>query len=80
LSASLSYLNSNYGDAIFRENPLATPVNRTDHTWEGSLVATYIYTQWLTTSASYNLHTNNSTIPTVDFTDNVFSLSVGLRY
>jgi polysaccharide biosynthesis protein VpsM len=80
LSASLGYLNSNYGDAIFREDPLATPVNRTDHTWEGSLVATYIYTQWLTTSASYNLHTNNSTIPTVDFTDNVFSLSVGLRY
>jgi polysaccharide biosynthesis protein VpsM len=80
LSASLSYLNSNYGDAIFRENPLATPVNRTDHTWEGSLVATYIYTQWLTTSASYSLHNNNSTISSVDFTDNVFSLSVGLRY
>ncbi len=80
LSASLGYLNSSYGDAIFREDPLATPVNRTDHTWEGSLVATYIYTQWLSASASYNLHNNNSTISTVDFTDNVFSLSVGLRY
>ena len=79
LGTSVGYLDASYGAAVFRTTGTA-PAQRTDHSWEGAFNATYIFTEWLTTSLSYNLRHNRSTIPGLDFASNVFSLSASFRY
>jgi hypothetical protein len=57
-----------------------TPSGRTDRIWEGKLSASYNYTVWLFTSASYTAQRNRSTLTAADFVDNLLSLTMGLRY
>ena len=56
------------------------PQARTDRLWEGTFSASYLITEWFSTSASYLLRKNNSTLSSVEFSDNVMSLTLGLKY
>ncbi len=79
MSAKVSYLINDYGPTVFRTD--ATVVTeRLDHLWEADLTATYLFTDWFSTSASYNFRKNSSTEPVAEFTSNIMALSMGLRY
>ncbi|MEJ1972681.1 MAG: outer membrane beta-barrel protein [Lacunisphaera sp.] len=79
LSATASYANNEYGAGVFRPDQVA-PQERTDHLWSGTFTASYLFTEWFSTSASYLLRDNGSTIPSVEYSDNVLSLTLGLKY
>ena len=57
-----------------------TTGQRTDDYVEGSLGVTYVINQWVRVDGNYAYRNNSSKIASSDFTNNVFSLSVSLRY
>ena len=79
MSAAVVYYDNDYGSGVFRPDQIE-PAARTDHLWEGNLTASYLFTDWFSTSAAYYLRNNNSTLPDVEFNSNVLSLSLGLKY
>jgi hypothetical protein len=56
------------------------PEERTDRLWEGGLTASYLFNKWVSTSADYSLRRSTSTVPSVEFSRNVLSLRLGLKY
>ena len=79
LKASVAYLDNEYGAGVFRPDQVVPQV-RTDHTWESTLSASYLFTDWFSTTAAYVFQQNNSTLPSVEYSNNVLSLSLGLKY
>jgi hypothetical protein len=79
LGASLAWNDNEYGLGVFRSDQVQ-PLERTDHLWEGGLNASYLFTEWFSTSATYSLRHTASTIPGVGFSQNVLSLTLGLKY
>ena len=79
LGAHVSWLDNEYGPAVFRTDTVK-PDERTDHTWEADISATYLINDWFSTSASYLLRHNRSTLQAVDFSSNVVGLTMGLKY
>jgi hypothetical protein len=67
-SASLTYQNVGY------------PANRTDNNISGTVSATYIFSKKINTTLSYSLNNNYSNLSAAEFTDNILSLDIGLRY
>ena len=80
VGANLGYLENEYGADVFLPGSAPASSGRIDHIWEGRLSASYLYSAWLSTSASYTAQRNRSTLTDADFVDNLLSLSVGLRY
>ena len=78
--ASLSYQDSDYGPAFFRLGNLPAITIRQDRFWEGDFTATYIFTNWLTLTADYSVRDNHSTLPGAKYSDDILSLTLGLRY
>jgi hypothetical protein len=69
-----------YGPQVFLlQNTLVTG-NRKDTLLIADLQLTYIYSRWLSSTAAYFFRNDHSTISTIDFSDNIFSLSVNLSY
>jgi hypothetical protein len=66
-SAGLTYQNVGYP-------------TRTDNNISGTVSATYIFSTKINTTLSYSLNNNYSTLSVADFTDNILSLDVGLKY
>jgi hypothetical protein len=80
LGATLGYQNNAYGPAVFNVGGAPLAAERTDRYWVGNFFVSYLYSEWLSTSASYGLRDNHSTIEPLGFSDNIFSLSIGLKY
>jgi hypothetical protein len=80
VGTSLTYRSVDYGTAVFTVANFAAGTRRKDDYWEGGLDATYNYSQWLTASAYYTLRNNRSTVPGVEFSNNILGLILGLRY
>jgi polysaccharide biosynthesis protein VpsM len=77
----ITYRRVAYGPNVFTKTPAPPPtVARNDNYWECSLLATYIHSAWLSTSAEYTLSANRSTLPGPRYSGNVLSLLVGWRY
>jgi hypothetical protein len=78
--ATLSYLNSTYGPSVFSLANIPVTIIRKDNYWEGSLMASYLFTRWLSASLEYTFHNNHSTQTAAEYSNNVFSFNLGLRY
>jgi hypothetical protein len=80
IGADLAYRTVDYGSAVYTPPPYNLPLRRKDNYWESGLTVSYLYSQWLTASANYMHRNNQSTISGAEFSDNVLSLMLGLRY
>jgi len=80
IGESINYQILDYGPQVFLLNNSPITQERRDDYWTGNLHLTYIYSRWLTASAGYTARNDHSTISLIDFADNVFSLTMGLRY
>jgi polysaccharide biosynthesis protein VpsM len=79
-SSGLTYRTDDYGAAVFDPRN-TTPANvRKDNYWVGSFAATYVFSSWLSFTADETYRTNRSSIEAVQFTNNIISLSLNLRY
>lgn len=80
VGTSLTYRTVDYGTAVFTLDNFPEAIRRKDDYWEGGLQITYLYSQHLSASANYTYRTNQSTVPAVDFSDNILGLMLSLRY
>jgi hypothetical protein len=80
MGANVSYRDVDYGDAIFNVENVILSAHRRDHYWETSLMASYIFSTWLSATADYTFRTDRSTLPGIEFSNNLMSLTLGLRY
>ena len=80
IGTNLAFRSVDYGTAEFTLNNIATSARRKDDYWEGSLDVTYLWSQWLSASANYTVRSNRSTLPAVEFSNNILGLILGLRY
>jgi len=70
----------NYGPQVFFvQNTLPTG-NRKDSLATANIYLTYIYSRWLSGSLAYTFRNDHSTISAIDFSDDVFGLSLNLSY
>jgi hypothetical protein len=77
---SLSEQLVDYGPQVFFvQNTLPTG-NRKDNLGTVNLHLSYIYSRWLTGTIAYTFRNDHSTISAIDFSDDVFSLTLGLSY
>ena len=79
-SAGLSYRRDAYGQPLFDPTQPASLLMREDSYWQSDLVVSYLLNSWLSMSLDGTFRRNHSTIPGVEFSDNILGLSVGLRY
>jgi hypothetical protein len=77
--ANISYYNIGYG-TYFDPNAVNPLLRREDHYWQTSLDASYLYTTWLSLSADLTFRKNNSTLIDAEFSGNILSILLGLRY
>jgi|GEM_PF-425029 len=56
------------------------PAVRKDNYGDGAVSVTYIYSKNISATAGYNLRKNSSSVSGAGFTDNILSLSAGLKY
>jgi len=80
LGASLTYRDVDYGPALFSTQNVILVAERRDHYWEGGLTASYLFSNWLSATADYTLRNDHSTLPGIEFSDKIMSLTLGLRY
>jgi len=78
LAAGLVYHDTSYGPAVFSNR--SGDAGRTDSTWEGTLIASYMLTSWIGVSADYRLRYNSSNFEGAQFSNNIIGLSLALRY
>ena len=75
-----TYRTLNYGPELYSfENSLLNQ-KRIDEYWEGNFQISYIMTRWLSATAGYLIRDNRSTLPGVEFSDDVFSLDIRFQY
>jgi hypothetical protein len=80
LAMGATYRSLNYGPELYSfENSLLAQ-KRIDEYWEGSLQISYVVARWLIVSAGYVIRDNRSTLPGVEFGDDVFSLDLKFQY
>ena len=77
---SVAYRDIGYGPALFRAGPLVLAADRRDHYWEAGLTTSYLFTNWLRATAEYTFRNDRSTLPGIEFSDNIMSLTVGLYF
>ena len=80
VGSTLSYQNSGFGPTVFKQNNVPVTVNRQDDYWEGALQSNYTFTNWLTASVDYTYRKNHSTRPDAFYGNNVFNLTMAVRY
>jgi hypothetical protein len=82
VGGNLTYRTVDYGSAVYTPPPYNLPelIRRKDNYWESGLTVSYLYSQWLTASANYTHRNNQSTLSGAEFSDNILSLMLGLRY
>jgi hypothetical protein len=78
--AGVTYRTVAYGQELYSFETALLAQPRTDDYWEGNFHLTYNPTRWFSTSASYILRDNRSTLPGVEFTDSVLSLDLKVHY
>ncbi len=78
--AGVTYRTVDYGQELYSFEAALLAKPRTDDYWEGNFHLTYNPTRWFSTSASYILRDNRSTLPGVEFTDSVLSLDLRVHY
>ena len=69
-----------YGPAIFVSGNIPVFVQRNDDYWEGNVQVSYDFAEWLMVSGTYTFRNNQSTDPTVAFSNNVLGLTIDWRY
>jgi polysaccharide biosynthesis protein VpsM len=77
---SLSEQIVDYGPQVFFLQNTLVEGNRKDSLLIANLHVSYIYSKWLSGTAAYFFRNDHSTISTIDFSDNIFSLSLNLSY
>jgi polysaccharide biosynthesis protein VpsM len=80
LAAGLTYRTLDYGQELYAFESALLNEHRIDNYWEGRLQLSYIFTQWFNASISYVTRDDHSTLPGVEFSDNVFSLDLKFQY
>jgi hypothetical protein len=79
-SLGVTYRTIDYGTELYSFESALVDQHRIDDYWESTLQLSYLVTRWFSTSASYLIRDNRSTLPGVEFSDNVFSLNVKFTY
>lgn len=79
-TAGLSYRRDAYGLPVFDPSRPASLLMREDSYWQTDLAVTYLFNSWLSMSLDGTFRRNHSTIPGVEFSDNILGVSMGLRY
>ncbi len=79
-ASSASYQDSSFGPVTFSAVNIPVTTIRKDGYWQGNLTASYIFARWLTLTADYTLRDNRSTLPLAQYSNNILSLMLGLRY
>ena len=77
--AGINFRKVEYGKTVFK-TVSGVPLVRSDDYWEGNFQVSYLFTSWLNASADYTLRHNQSTLTGAEFSDNLISLTVGVRY
>jgi polysaccharide biosynthesis protein VpsM len=80
VSTGVTYRTLDYGQELYPFESALVAQNRMDKFWEGNFQLSYIFTNWFTTSVSYVIRDDHSTLPGVEFGDNVFSLNLKFVY
>jgi polysaccharide biosynthesis protein VpsM len=80
IGARLAYQDVDYGAAVFTVADQPAALHRVDGNFETSVFTSYDYSSWLTATANYTFRNNHSTLPGVDFSDNILSLMLVFRY
>ena len=84
-SGAIGHRDVNYGPKVFAQPatpPLLTKptVGRSDSYTEGNMSASYIFTSWFNTSATWTHRLNHSNDANSDFSGNVLSLMLAFQY
>jgi hypothetical protein len=77
-SAGVAYRESEFGSTVFAQRVVSQA--REDTAWEGSLLASFMVTSWISVAAEYSLRHNASTVTAANVTNNLLGLSLTLRY
>lgn len=78
--AGVSYHTVEFGPTVFANSLGTGNLFRSDRYWQGDLVASYLFSSWLSFSLDYTRRNNNSNFSAAEFSDNIISLTIGLRY
>ncbi len=79
-STHVSYQQIDYGSQIYGSVAGAQSTSRKDDYWEGGFSTSYLFTSWLSSAASYTLRSNSSSINGANFSNNLLSLTVSLKF
>lgn len=80
LGESISYQILDYGPQVFLLKNTLVNQERIDDFWNANIHLTYIYSRWMSGSMGYTARVDHSTFSQIDFTDNLFNLTLSLRY
>jgi hypothetical protein len=80
MTLGATYRTLNYGPELYTFESALLNQKRIDEYWEGNFQISYIITRWLSATAGYLLRDNRSTLPGVEFSDDVFSLDIRFQY
>jgi len=69
-----------YGATVFSKTNSKVNAAREDSLWSGNLTASYLISSWISASADFTSSRNRSTIPGAEYTSNITSLILGMRY
>lgn len=79
-SFSVTYRTLDYGEELYSFESALVNQHRIDDYWEGKFQLAYVFTQWLNSSIYYVVRDDHSTLPGVNFGDNVLGLDVKFLY
>jgi hypothetical protein len=80
LGVAATYRTLDYGPELYAFEQQLLATHRIDDYWEASFKLSFILTRWMSMNATYVLRNNRSTLPGVEFSDDVFGLDVLLHY
>jgi hypothetical protein len=80
IGESLSEQLIDYGPQVFFVDNTLPTTNRRDNLLTANVHLTYTYSRWLNGTIGYTFRDDHSSISEIDFSDNVFSFTIGLSY
>jgi polysaccharide biosynthesis protein VpsM len=80
VSTGITYRTLDYGEELYSFESALLAQHRIDKYWEGNFQLNYIFTNWFSTNLSYVLRDERSTLPGVEFGDNILSLNLKFVY
>lgn len=78
--AGISHQTVDYGKTVFSKTATKTNADREDSLWSGNLSASYLISDWISASTDFTSSRNRSSLNGAEFTSNITSLVLGMRY